>query len=83
VAVAGVGEYPFSSAPSSSEEGIVLDGLQSECINEIAPRGRAQLTLSMIPRLPGRQFIQGLILTDERDGRVFDTLAPIEVYVEE
>ena len=68
---------------SDAEEGIVLDGLQSECINEISPRGRAHLTLSMLPILPGRQFIQGLILTDERDGRVFDTLIPIEVYVEE
>lgn len=67
----------------ASEEGIVLDGLQSECINEVPPRSTAQLALSMLPRLPGRQYIQGLILTDERDGRVFDTLAPIEVYVEE
>ncbi|KAH7619099.1 hypothetical protein Ndes2526B_g06052 [Nannochloris sp. 'desiccata'] len=67
----------------ASEEGIVLDGLQSECINEVPPRSRAHLTLSMLPRLPGRQYIQGLILTDERDGRVFDTLAPIEVWVGE
>jgi hypothetical protein len=65
------------------DEGIVLDGLQSECINEISPQGRATVTLSMLPRLSGRQYIQGLILTDERDGRVFDTLAPIEVYVED
>jgi hypothetical protein len=67
----------------SDEEGIVLDGLQSECIDEVAPRGRATVTLSMLPRFAGRQYIQGLILTDERDGRVFDTLAPIEVCVEE
>jgi hypothetical protein len=82
---AGLGDVVQGSGVGecASEEGIVLDGLQSECIHEVPPRRRAQLTLSMLPRLSGRQYIQGLILTDERDGRVFDTLDPMEVYVED
>ena len=73
-----------NSNSSSSAEGIVMDGLQSVEVAAVEAFGRsAVLRLKLIPMRSGRQCIQGIMLTDARDGRVFDSLAPIEVFVDD
>ena len=76
---------PVENVPEGGvlEGGIVMEGLQSVGIEEVVPRGRASVALTFFPRASGRQFVQGIILTDERDGRVYDNLAPFEVTVAE
>lgn len=76
---------PLGGGPGGAgiEGGIVMEGLQSVCIEEMAPRGKVSVPLTLFPRGSGRQFVQGIMLTDERDGRVFDTLASFEVTVAE
>jgi hypothetical protein len=63
-----------------SQRAIVMDGLQSIVVEHVPPESKVAVTVKLLSRAAGRQFLPGLMLTDGRDGRVFDTLQPIEVY---
>jgi hypothetical protein len=71
----------FTAAGSAGAPSVVMEGAQSVVVDEVAPRGTASVGLRLLPLAPGTQLVQGLLLTDDRDGRVFDTLRPAEVFV--
>lgn len=72
---AATGSYP------NPPDGIVVEGSQSVLVHHIAPKGKATVTLRMLPLFCGQQYIQGFMITDDEDGKVYDTLRPQEVFV--
>lgn len=72
-----------SSGNSHHQDNIVMDGPQSVSIQELPPNGSASVKAKLFPKASGRSFIQKFLLTDDRDGRVLDTLQPFEVFVHE
>jgi hypothetical protein len=77
-----LGPLKISFNPQKTKDSaIVLDGLQSLVIPEVAPQGRASVRMTLFPCAAGPAFIQDFMLTNERDGRVYDTLQPVEVFV--
>lgn len=77
-----LGPLKVSYNPQKTKDrAVVLDGLQSVLIAEVAPQGRASVRITLFPRIIGRAFIEDFMLTNERDGRVYDTLQPVEVFI--
>ena len=63
------------------EEGIVLDGQQSIGIDMVGPGEKKTISVPLIARRPGRHTIHSLLLTNDRDGRLYDSIPPVEVCV--
>lgn len=61
--------------------GVVMEGPQSIVVEEVPARGSVSVGVRLLALAPGTQLLSGLMLTDERDGRVFDSLKPAEVFV--
>jgi hypothetical protein len=61
--------------------GMVLQGEQEIEIRQIPPGEAVLATMSFLPLQKGRQYLQGVVLTDANDGQVHDRLPAIEVYV--
>eukprot|EP00898_Chlorokybus_atmophyticus_P000318 jgi/Chlat1/1287/Chrsp118S00073 len=51
-------------------------------IEDLMPSQQRQFQLMLVPLVPGVQRITGLCVTDARDGKPYDTLTAIEVYVQ-
>ena len=61
---------------------IRMDGQQSILIEDIMPLEEVTVTLPLISLESGRQQLENLILTSERDGgKILDTLRPFELYI--
>jgi len=75
---------PLAAAQAGQQqvhpEGIVLDGAQTIPVERIPPQQSVCVRLSLLPVASGRQFLQGLMLT-EGDGSVHDVLRPLETFV--
>jgi hypothetical protein len=60
---------------------VVMDGAQSVVVEPVGPGAAANVTLRLLPLAVGPQLLRGIMVSDERDGRVYDVLQPLEVFV--
>lgn len=61
--------------------GVVLNGEQEIEIQQVSPGEAVVATMSFLPLHKGRHYLQGIVLTDAKDGRVYDRLPAVEVFV--
>lgn len=61
---------------------VCLDGAQSVVVDELAPRQALAVRLQLLALGAGQQALPPLVLASERDGRVYATLPPLELFVD-
>ncbi|KAH7306725.1 hypothetical protein KP509_22G026700 [Ceratopteris richardii] len=73
----------FMSQDEVERQGaIVINGLWTTVVPSLAPYTSTDLSLSLVATTVGVQKIPGIGVMDARDGKLYDTLAVTEVFVE-
>lgn len=70
-----------TSATEGAGSNIVACGVTTHIIEMLAPHSSTKVTVSLLPLSQGVQQLKGLILQGSNDGRIYDTLQPVEVLV--
>ena len=61
---------------------VCLDGAESVVLAELAPRQAAEVQLHLLALAVGQQALPALALSNERDGRLYALLPPVELFVD-
>ena len=78
-AAAGPGSPPALLPPL---EGVCLDGAQAVLVDELPSRAAVEVRLQLRALSAGQLALPALALTNERDGRLYATLPPVELFVD-
>ena len=62
--------------------GVCLDGAQAAVVDELGPRAAVEVRLQLRALSAGQLSLPALALSNERDGRLYATLAPAELFVD-
>ena len=57
------------------------EGAQSVSVGVVPAGGSTSVTLRLLPLAAGEQRVGDLMLSGEQDGRVYDTLQPLGLFV--
>ncbi|KAI7836638.1 hypothetical protein COHA_009523 [Chlorella ohadii] len=61
--------------------GVCLDGAQAAIVDELGPRAAVEVRLQLRALSAGQLALPALALSNERDGRLYATLPPAELFV--
>jgi hypothetical protein len=61
---------------------VCLDGAESVIMAELAPRQAAEVQLRLLALAVGQQALPALALSNERDGRLYALLPPVDLFVD-
>ena len=70
-----------AAAASATKSDIVCCGLEDVEVQQLDPKGSADVQLTFVAVSQGSQRIAGIACLDQADGKLLDVLAPIEVLV--
>ena len=70
-----------AAAASATKSDIVCCGLENIEVENIEPKGSADVQLTFVAVSQGSQRIAGIACLDQADGKLLDVLSPIEVLV--
>lgn len=71
----------LSTSHGTTNSSIVACGVTAHTVETLPPRGSICFTLSFLPLLPGVQQLNGILLQGSDDGRVYDRLQAVDVFV--
>lgn len=66
----------------ATEGGILMAGPRSFAIGELPPFGGTDVTVTLVATACGLQRVAGLCVLDEREQTLYDTLSPLDVFVQ-
>eukprot|EP00891_Asterochloris_glomerata_P000556 jgi/Astpho2/556/fgenesh1_pm.00012_%23_2_t len=70
-----------SAAASTTKSDIVCCGLENVEVQQLDPKGSANVQLTFVAVSQGSQRIAGIACVDQADGKLLDVLSPVEVLV--
>ncbi len=70
-----------AAAASTTKSDIVCCGLENVEVQQLHPKGSADVQLTFVAVSQGSQRIAGIACVDQADGKLLDVLSPVEVLV--
>ncbi|KAK9811919.1 hypothetical protein WJX72_012399 [[Myrmecia] bisecta] len=70
------------NAQKASDGNLLVQGVRSVVVDELAPFGEQQVRMVLLPVASGVQRITGVTLVDEREGKPYDSLLPTDLLVQ-
>ena len=71
-----------TAAAATAAATVLLDGAQEVEVAGLAPHATVEVPLRLLALEAGQQALPGLVLSSCRDGRLYATLPPAELFVE-
>ena len=73
---------PAGGGDASDNAGVVLTGVQCLHVDELLPLKAVELPMRFLPLEAGVQAVgSGMVVTDELEGKVYDTVQAPNIYV--